>query len=87
MTDEVTRSAHWPTTDPVSAFREPGRPLKAVSAGEIEREFAAALRRLTGADYLIELDRVTFGQGFTAALFDRAEITLRVARAPDSDGA
>ena len=69
-----------------SAFGLPARPLKSISVVEIEREFAAALKRLTGASYSVELGRLDYGEGFTAAIFDTAQLALKVSRQPEATG-
>lgn len=66
-----------------SVYRAPERPLKAVSIADFEREFAVALHRLTGANYMVELETLEFEGGFTAALFDHAEMALKVRRTAD----
>lgn len=85
-TGHPSPAADWTTTDPASAYRLPGRPLKAASVADIEREFGLALERLTGARYTVELAKLNFGEGFAAALFDNAEIALKVARQADATG-
>jgi hypothetical protein len=75
----------WTRTDPVRAYQPPLRPLKMVSVADIEREFASALERLTGARYSVELSRVDYEEGFAGALFDRARGAIRFERLPDAE--